>query len=522
MKKNDNKYKNKFLVSTIKSIIPNNNIEKTLYLNIIINDSIMVKTKNFDLKRTMVDINQIYDLGDIYKIDNIKFQILEKNGVFSNALFKGEFLTQNNPTLDEHSGSYICFLSNANLENAAVVYFNYEIGSDSIDLFENNLKLAQIDGHRDKSAIGNLKELAAGANAENFARFVKNMDYMKTLEDISYDIGHWRQPWKTFGFLVILSLCIIYTRLFFIFCPIMLLYFHVCHRSQMLSFSHKGGKHDSLENMTIITSMITTTNKVVDWYENVIDALQYSDKSLIEEIWVNLIKLFIWNIVIVLLGLFRPQLFIIISLWSFFLWRYPTFQAFAKFLYNFIYIKFLVNLLHTETGTKITNTFYRVLYSCVPFSVIIHKVIKIQGDSKLIRSSSKKTLLETFNEISPSSTNISIDLSSGDMGQGEVFRYEIYENERWWMLVGWAKNLIMNERPLWSDIAGKTYKDKNSVFLPNNEQYQWISEWQVIATDNTDQNGWEYASDFNSLFGPQHSGKYVRRRKWVRQAKKIK
>jgi hypothetical protein len=523
MKKIEKIKKNKLLVANVKSLLPNP-IDKTLYLNIIINDSLIFKTKTFDFKKSsIVDFNDIYDLGDTFGIDCIKFQILEKNGVFSNALFKGDF-NAHNATLDEHTSSYICFLSNTNLENAAVVYFNYEINSDVLDEFEKDLKTFQHKGDNDnRSAIDNLKELAAGANAEGFSRFVKNMDYVKTAQKFLHDFYYWKSPWKTFGMLIILTLCIKYMMLFYVFTPLLILYFHVINRNQISHYTFKGQKHDHLENMTVITNTIKLTNTVVDWYENCIDALQYSDKSLIEEIWVNLIKLFIWNAIMVTFGLFRLKLISILVLWIVFLYNNPTFHAFAKFLYNFVYIKFFLNLANTETAGKFTNMFYRFVYTCVPFSVIIHKIIKIQND-KLTRSTSKKTLLETLHDISPSTTNISIDFSSitDSLNQGENIRYEIYENERWWMLVGWAKNLIMNERPLWSDISGKHYMDKNSVFLPNNEQYQWISEWQVIATDSTDSNGWEYASDFNSHFGPYHNGKFVRRRKWVRHAKKIK
>ena len=34
-------------------------------------------------------------------------------------------------------------------------------------------------------------------------------------------------------------------------------------------------------------------------------------------------------------------------------------------------------------------------------------------------------------------------------------------------------------------------------------------------------NGWEYADDFDSVFGKDEKLKYVRRRKWVRYANKI-
>ena len=102
----------------------------------------------------------------------------------------------------------------------------------------------------------------------------------------------------------------------------------------------------------------------------------------------------------------------------------------------------------------------------------------------------------------------------------QLLKYELYENERWWMFVGWTKNLIGNERPIWSDISGKNYLDFKSVFLPG-EEYEWVDDWKKEINENTDNEGWEYSSDFNSKFSPSTFQKYVRRRKYIRYAKHI-
>jgi len=122
------------------------------------------------------------------------------------------------------------------------------------------------------------------------------------------------------------------------------------------------------------------------------------------------------------------------------------------------------------------------------------------------------------------SVNISSDINSnldGGSGKSQTLKYEIYENERWWMFVGWTKNLISNERPTWSDTStGKNYLDFKSVFLPGAE-YEWIGNWTIELTENNDDGGWEYSSDFNSKFALSSFSKYVRRRKWVRYAKLV-
>jgi hypothetical protein len=101
----------------------------------------------------------------------------------------------------------------------------------------------------------------------------------------------------------------------------------------------------------------------------------------------------------------------------------------------------------------------------------------------------------------------------------DILKYEVIENERWWMFVGWTKNLIRHERPLWSDVTGKNYLDFKSVFLPG-DNYHWISDWKVEVSENTDDEGWEYSKDFNSKFSASTFQKYVRKRKYVRFAKK--
>ena len=106
----------------------------------------------------------------------------------------------------------------------------------------------------------------------------------------------------------------------------------------------------------------------------------------------------------------------------------------------------------------------------------------------------------------------------------KLLKFELYENERWWIFVGWTKKMIMNEIPIWCNVENLTkYCNKEMVFLPinNDIKYQWAGEWKIDFTENTDELGWEYSSDFKSKFVKFEDGKYVRRRKWVRYENKI-
>ena len=134
----------------------------------------------------------------------------------------------------------------------------------------------------------------------------------------------------------------------------------------------------------------------------------------------------------------------------------------------------------------------------------------------------QNSLIEKNQKISLLDKKISTDNLKND--NQNIFKYEILENERWWMLVGWKKSLIRNEIPLWCKVNDqKNFCDLNMVFLPNNnkDKYKWLGEWKIEKTINTDENGWEYSSDFHSKFTNKKEGNYVRRRKWVRFACKI-
>lgn len=537
MKNQSKEFKNKLLISSIKLLIPN--LDKSYYLAIIVNENKTYKTKKLDFEKSnIVDVNQIFELDGISTIDTIKFQIYEKNTIFSNGLYKGE-VNKSNKQRDELTNQLICFLSNNNQENCVVVYYNYEINADLLESFDLKLKnLEELQKSKssptNKSTFSSLRELASGDNAENFAKFVHNMEYLKTLSIYFEEFVYWKNPWKTIAILLIYSLTILYFKLFITILPLILIFFHLCNKDKLQQYSHKNTKHDNLHNMTIITKTIDLTNKTFYYYENFLEAMQYSEKKLFEEIYLNLLKLILFNGLILYFELFSFKIMMMIPVWGICLWSNPAFQAFLIFMKNFVYAKILS---HFENHPKISQWkeyCEMLLFKIVPFSDLIRKYLRIRNEiltnmiegknsstNKNVKFSdvfgslnSEKTVILS-NEFSPNDANPSAHNSTND----ECLKFELYENERWWMFVGWAKNLIMNERPLWSDISGKNYMEKNTVFLPNSD-YQWLGEWKIEGSENTDIEGWEYSKDFNSVFKIHSTGKYVRRRKWIRYAKK--
>lgn len=541
MKNSTKEFKSKLLISTIKLFVPCS--DKSYYLSITVNENKTFKTKKLDFKKSnIIDINQIFELDGILSIDTVKFQIYEKNAIFSNGLYKGES-NKNNKQRDELSNQLICFLSNNNQENCVVVYYNYEINADLLEEFDLKLKnLQEVQKSKsspsNKSTFSSLRELASGDNAENFGKFVHNMEYLKTLSHSFEEFIYWKNPWKTTAILLLYSMAIIYLKLFLTLLPLFLIFFHLCNKDKLDQYSHKKTKHDNLQNMTLITKTIDLTNKTIEYYENFLEAMQYSEKKIFEEIYLNCLKLIIVNAFVMYFGLFNLKLMMMFPIWGICLWSNPPFQAFLIFMKNFIYAKIFCRL---EGNTKISQSIdisKKIFFEIIPFTEVIRKYLKIRYEimankrtieGKNISNSRQLKFTDVLGNYNNEKTVIlANEYSSNINGLSKVsqlqsneehLKFEIYENERWWMFVGWAKNLIMNERPLWSDISGKNYMDKNSVFLPSSE-YQWVGEWKIEANDNTDTEGWEYSTDFNSVFKTNSTGKYVRRRKWIRYAKK--
>ncbi|KAG9307486.1 hypothetical protein G9A89_017316 [Geosiphon pyriformis] len=122
-----------------------------------------------------------------------------------------------------------------------------------------------------------------------------------------------------------------------------------------------------------------------------------------------------------------------------------------------------------------------------------------------------------------------------------VFRFVLYENQRWWLGLDWTTNLFPNERPPWSDEYNEPTNNKNSFQLPppsiqltaspdepnmlirKTEEWRWVdSEWWVDLDGDVDKEGWEYADNrWKHFSGKGGFRRYTRRRKWVRAAQLV-
>ncbi|RIA87608.1 integral peroxisomal membrane peroxin-domain-containing protein [Glomus cerebriforme] len=122
-----------------------------------------------------------------------------------------------------------------------------------------------------------------------------------------------------------------------------------------------------------------------------------------------------------------------------------------------------------------------------------------------------------------------------------IFRFVIYENQRWWLGLDWTTNLFLNERPAWSDEYNEPTSPKSSFQLPSSSttnigtpedpkvlikktmEWKWDdADWWIDYDGDVDKDGWEYADNrwkgFSSKSGFR---RYTRRRKWVRTARLV-
>ncbi|XP_022443443.1 tectonin beta-propeller repeat-containing protein 1 isoform X2 [Delphinapterus leucas] len=107
--------------------------------------------------------------------------------------------------------------------------------------------------------------------------------------------------------------------------------------------------------------------------------------------------------------------------------------------------------------------------------------------------------------------------------QSDVKCVYIYENQRWNPVTGYTSRGLPTDRYMWSDATGLQECTKAST-KPPSLQWAWVSDWFVdfSVPGGTDQEGWQYASDFPALYhGHKTMKDFVRRRCWTRKCKLV-
>lgn len=125
-----------------------------------------------------------------------------------------------------------------------------------------------------------------------------------------------------------------------------------------------------------------------------------------------------------------------------------------------------------------------------------------------------------------------------------VLSFECYENQRWWVGLGWVAHLLPAERTAWTDFAGTRATPRESFeLLPfRSEQlmawrdevpldaglryaWDWDGPWYVDLkgggqVGEVDEEGWAYADNFWKDWKNKKTLKrVVRHRRWIRHAR---
>lgn len=96
----------------------------------------------------------------------------------------------------------------------------------------------------------------------------------------------------------------------------------------------------------------------------------------------------------------------------------------------------------------------------------------------------------------------------------------VFENQRWWVGVGFTAQFILNESHPWTDTWGKKSVHKDLI-EPSFEgkKWKWNGEWTLIVNETTDKQGWAYGTSFKAKeLSPKNEFlDVIRRRKWIRK-----
>eukprot|EP00742_Colponemidia_sp_Colp-10_P012471 GILJ01014016.1.p1 GENE.GILJ01014016.1~~GILJ01014016.1.p1 ORF type:complete len:1562 (-),score=256.60 GILJ01014016.1:120-4805(-) len=92
---------------------------------------------------------------------------------------------------------------------------------------------------------------------------------------------------------------------------------------------------------------------------------------------------------------------------------------------------------------------------------------------------------------------------------------DIFENQRYYPVVGWRSKMLPTDRGVWSDRQGHKMESTDSFHIPDG--WVWEDTWHLVGGGKE---GWEYALDFPHTFNVKSAvTDCVRRRLWRRTMK---
>lgn len=127
-------------------------------------------------------------------------------------------------------------------------------------------------------------------------------------------------------------------------------------------------------------------------------------------------------------------------------------------------------------------------------------------------------------------------LSSTGEKAGVKFTFDIYENQRRWVALGFTANLLPNDREGWTDELNHSVPEKDLFPLPETDsdtmRWRWApgSEWKVDMSwsdeaklsKTKDKEGWTYYDNkWSNGSRKDDWTKWTRRRRWIRDAELV-
>ena len=543
----ENKETNKIKINQISfknfSNLPKQFFQEQYYLDILINNEISSKSPP-------IKINKFYNSYDIEceisfddQLDSILFKFCSQNS--GSPIYQGTFTTLQSDLNKKGSFEYDCDIRNSIKEKITInfIYINTKINSsinklnntaysrNDSEIFKNynnyvdelSKQTKEInDNIKRVSASNNIKsevsllELAKGKNAILFNDFVKNVDYIKSILNCVLDFIFWKDPYKTFSILSIMTIFILYTNFFILILSILLMIlFHLSYRDCIEeTFSFRNVPHNYSSNFQVIMWIMELTNNSIESLENLFYQLQNNSNELFKEVYINLLKLLLWNIPLFFILNYSGNLvdfkyIQVIGLWTFLLMQYPPFKAFIMIL-----VKLIVSIINDfgHFGQKKNNK----LMSNEKLIKIAEIIVPFFNLGRQIYTKSAKDVLKKMNN----APEIVIIQDKNDENKlKQMLKYEVYEKQRW-KIITWSTDLKEIDGATWVKKGNNKniFFDKNKLELPGKE-YEWKNNWEVEISANTDKEGWEYANSFDDeIWKNDAADCSVRRRKWFKYA----
>ncbi|KAL8561229.1 hypothetical protein ACOMHN_024485 [Nucella lapillus] len=115
------------------------------------------------------------------------------------------------------------------------------------------------------------------------------------------------------------------------------------------------------------------------------------------------------------------------------------------------------------------------------------------------------------------------EMASGLREQVDYRTIRVFENQKWFPVVGYCSRGVFHNNFAWTTPKGKFVKSREDMKLPSS-QWQWVSDWIVdfSTVGGVSNAGWQYASNFHRPYHARQGLRdSVRRRQWSRKCKLV-